>query len=156
MLNPTTKRCTMNSRNSLTSYKMVYTRRDAYHIPLFYNFQAMKEQFNTYLKMMSVLTDSFPEIRLTLRDTWSKVTDPEKLPSTEYYHRIIDGNNRRMVDVKYHSMKEIVENVYYNIIPDDKIEHYLVKKKDSVENVIRLKCRGIIPNENGKTERVLP
>ena len=115
----------------------------------------MKQQFNTYLKMLEAFLDSFPEMKLTLKDTWSRMTNPENQITTEYYHRIYDGRTRRMIDVKYSTMNEIVENVYYNTIPDDKIEHYLVKKKDSIENVIRLKCRGIIHNENGKTERVL-
>ena len=115
----------------------------------------MKEQFNTYLKMMLAVSNSFPEIRDTLRDTWCRITAPELQPSVEYFHRIIDSNTRQSVDVKYQSMKEIVENVYYNIVPNDKIEHYLVKKSDTVVNVIRLKCRGIIVTYNGKNQGVL-
>lgn len=110
----------------------------------------MKEQFNTYLKMMLAVSASFPEMKDTLRQTWSKITAPEMLPTVEYYHRIVDGNTRQSVEVKYQSMKEIVENVYYNIVPNDNIEHYLVKKSDTVVNVIRLKCRGIIVTYNGE------
>jgi hypothetical protein len=45
-------------------------------------------------------------------------------------------------------MKEIVENVYYNIVPDEKKEHFLVKRCDNNERIIRLKCRGIITSYN--------
>ncbi len=95
---------------------------------------------------MTTLTTSFPEMRDTLKNTWDKMTMLDEEPEVEFFHRIIDGNSRVTVDVKYNSMKEIVENVYYRIIPQDNVQHYLVKKSRSQENSLLLKCRGMTQN----------
>jgi hypothetical protein len=106
----------------------------------------MKDQFKKYSMMMTTLTTSFPEMRDTLKNTWDKMTMLDEEPEVEFFHRIIDGNSRVTVDVKYNSMKEIVENVYYRIIPQDNVQHYLVKKCKSQENSLLLKCRGMTQN----------
>lgn len=108
----------------------------------------MYNLFQKYQEMLHILHISMPHIRAILRENWENIMDSNEHISTEYYHRIYDGRTRQMVDTKYHSMKEIVENVYYNIIPQDNVEHYLVKKYDNLEMIIRLKCRGIIPSYN--------
>ncbi len=116
-------------------------------VPLFHNFRLdMKDQFKKYSIMMTTLTTSFPEMRDTLKNTWDKMTMLDEEPEVEFFHRIIDGNSRVTVDVKYNSMKEIVENVYYRIIPQDNVQHYLVKKSRSQENSLLLKCRGMTQN----------
>lgn len=97
---------------------------------------------------MEILQTSLPHIRAILRDNWENIINPVEVSHTEYYHRIYDGNTRQMIDTKYHSMKEIVENVYYNIMPQEDVQHYLVKKRENTEMIIRLKCRGIIPSYN--------
>lgn len=68
----------------------------------------------------------------------------------EYYHRVINSSSRQMIDVQYSNMKEIVENVYYNIPCDNLIEHYLVKKdrKNRTEHILKLKCKGIPVSDN--------
>jgi hypothetical protein len=72
---------------------------------------------------------------------WNNIINSKTEDIIEYFHRRYDVVNRIVVDKKYNSMKEIVENVYYNV--SDHCEHYLVKKINNVEqHIIKLKSRG--------------
>ena len=91
--------------------------------------------------MIDIIQRSIPDIFKQLK---SSLLEEYELPD-EYYHRIIDSNKRQIVDVKYNSMKEIVETVYYHVYYSPNTEHYLVKKNPMthVENAIKLKCKGV-------------
>jgi hypothetical protein len=108
----------------------------------------MHTQFEKYYKMMQTLHESLPHIRAILKENWDKVMNPPEPSEKKYYHRIYDGRTRKVIDTKYSSMKEIVEKVYYDIVPDDMVEHYLIRKCENIELIIRLKCRGIITSYN--------
>jgi hypothetical protein len=101
----------------------------------------MKRQFIRDAHMLQTLHSSLPQIRIALKESWDNMIQPVHNCKTEYFHRVYDANSRQMIDIKYHSMKEIVENVYYNIVPDEKKEHFLVKRCDNNE-------RGIITSYN--------
>lgn len=91
--------------------------------------------------MIDIIQRSIPDIIKQLK---SSLLEEYEQPD-EYFHRIIDSNSRQVIDIKYRSMKEIVENVYFNVYNTPGTEHYLVKKNavTHVENAIKLKCKGV-------------
>jgi hypothetical protein len=96
--------------------------------------------------MIDVISKLIPETVINLKTLWAEDTH---LPEYEYYHRVIDPYKREVIDVCYPSMREIVENVYYNVPADALTEHYLVKKnrKTKTENILKLKCNGLSHDE---------
>jgi hypothetical protein len=101
----------------------------------------MENTFLKYCHMIDIIQRSIPDIIKQLK---SSLLDEYEQPD-EYFHRIIDSNKRQVIDTKYRSMKEIVENVYYNVYNSPGTEHYLVKKNAAkhTENSIKLKCKGV-------------
>lgn len=75
---------------------------------------------------------------------WKSVangTDRPKDDGVRYYLRILDENQRIISDKQYSTMKEIVEYVYYHVIPLNGMKYYLVKKdpKKNKEYTLTLK-----------------
>lgn len=91
--------------------------------------------------MIDIITRNIPVIIQNIKSSLTEDVDTR----IEYYHRIIDSSKRQVIDIRYPSMKEVVETVYYNVRPDSNTEHYLVKKdpRNQIENSLKLKCKGL-------------
>lgn len=101
----------------------------------------MLTTFLKYTYMFNLILQQIPQSFKNIKTEWLEDT---RLPDFEYFHRVIDPHKRQIFDVAYPNMKEIVENVYYNIPPDARTEHFLVIKdrRKKVENIFKLKCNG--------------
>lgn len=98
-------------------------------------------------KLMEKMKIGFKFIKSLIPNSiqyWKSVangTDRPKDDGVRYYLRVLDENQRIIDDKEYPTMKEIVEFVYYHVIPLSGMKYYLVKKdpKKNKEYTLTLK-----------------